>query len=67
MIPKKGQQNNSGEAVFQVRDLTKTYVMGEVSVHALVGASDRYLATLDDHLVFELGDRVLLISFLMNR
>jgi hypothetical protein len=39
----------------------------EVSVHALVGASDRYLATLDDHLVFELGDRVLLISFLMNR
>jgi len=27
------------EAVFQVRDLTKTYVMGEVSVHALRGAN----------------------------
>jgi hypothetical protein len=39
----------------------------EVSVHALVGASDRYLATLDDHLVFELGDRILLVSFSMNR
>jgi putative ABC transport system ATP-binding protein len=39
MIPERGQQNNSGEAVFQVRDLTKTYVMGEVSVHALRGAN----------------------------
>jgi putative ABC transport system ATP-binding protein len=39
MIPKTDQQNNSGEAVFQVRDLTKTYVMGEVSVHALRGAN----------------------------
>ncbi len=27
------------EAVFEVRDLTKTYVMGEVSVHALRGAN----------------------------
>jgi putative ABC transport system ATP-binding protein len=27
------------DAVFQVRDLTKTYVMGEVSVHALRGAN----------------------------
>ena len=39
----------------------------EVSVHALVGASDRYLATLDDHLAFELGDRILLVSFAMYR
>jgi len=39
----------------------------EVSVHALVGASDRYLATLDDHLAFELGDRILLVSFSMYR
>ena len=39
----------------------------EVSVHALVGASDRYLATLDDHLAFELGDRILLVSFSMLR
>lgn len=38
-----------------------------VSVHALVGASDRYLATLDDHLAFELGDRILLVSFSMLR
>ncbi|MGD0166496.1 MAG: hypothetical protein ABSC51_04290 [Gaiellaceae bacterium] len=39
----------------------------EVSVHALVGASDRYLATLDDHLVFEHGDSVLLLSFTVSR
>jgi hypothetical protein len=39
----------------------------EVSVHALVGASDRYLATLDDHLAFELDDRILLLSFAMLR
>jgi putative ABC transport system ATP-binding protein len=34
-----GQTHTPGEAVFQVRDLTKTYVMGEVSVHALRGAN----------------------------
>ncbi|MHB8060739.1 MAG: hypothetical protein ACYDHO_07910, partial [Gaiellaceae bacterium] len=28
----------------------------DVSMHALVGATDRYLATLDNHLAFELGD-----------
>jgi hypothetical protein len=39
----------------------------EVSVHALVGASDRYLADLDDHLAFELGDSLLLLSFAMMR
>ncbi len=39
----------------------------EVSVHALVGATDRYLATLDDHLAFELGDGLLLISFTMMK
>ena len=33
------QAHPPGEAVFQVRDLTKTYVMGEVSVHALRGAN----------------------------
>jgi hypothetical protein len=38
-----------------------------VSVHALVGASDRYLATLDDHLAFELDNRILLVSFAMLR
>jgi hypothetical protein len=38
-----------------------------VSVHALVGASDRYLATLDDHLAFDLGERILLVSFAMLR
>jgi len=42
----------------------KVWVVG---VHALVGASDRYLASLDDHLAFELDDRILLISFVMNR
>ena len=42
----------------------KVWVAG---VHALVGASDRYLASLDDHLAFELEGRILLISFLMNR
>ena len=30
---------NRIDVVFQVRDLTKTYVMGEVSVHALRGAN----------------------------
>jgi hypothetical protein len=39
----------------------------EVSVHALVGAADRYLATLDDHLAFGLGDGLLLISFTMMK
>jgi hypothetical protein len=39
----------------------------EVSVHTLVGASDRYLAALDSHLAFELDGAVLLVSFLMNR
>ena len=39
MIPNKSQQNKSEGVVFQVRDLTKTYVMGEVSVHALRGAN----------------------------
>ncbi len=37
-----------------------------VSVHALVGAADRYLATLDDHLAFGLGDGLLLVSFTMT-
>lgn len=39
----------------------------EVSVHTLVGASDRYLASLDSHLVFELGDSLLMVSFAMYR
>jgi hypothetical protein len=39
----------------------------EVSVHALVGAADRYLATLDDRLAFGLGDGLLLISFTMMK
>jgi hypothetical protein len=39
----------------------------QASVHALVGASDRYLGTLDDHLAFELAGAILLVSFVMNR
>jgi hypothetical protein len=39
----------------------------DASVHALVGASDRYLATLDNHLVFELDGSILLLSFTMFR
>jgi hypothetical protein len=39
----------------------------DVSMNALVGATDRYLASLDNHLAFDLGDGVLLISFTMNR
>lgn len=39
----------------------------DVSMHALVGATDRYLATLDNHLAFELGDGVLLVSFTMMK
>ena len=38
-----------------------------VSLRALVGASDRYLATLDDHLAFELGGELLLLTFAVNR
>jgi putative ABC transport system ATP-binding protein len=33
------QKNNPEDVVFQVRDLTKTYQMGEVEVHALRGAN----------------------------
>jgi putative ABC transport system ATP-binding protein len=33
------KDNPSGDIVFQVRDLTKTYQMGEVAVHALRGAN----------------------------
>jgi hypothetical protein len=39
----------------------------DVSLHALVGATDRYLATLDNHLAFELGDGILLVSFTMMK
>lgn len=39
----------------------------EVSIRALVGQSDRYLASLDDHLAIEHGDSLLLISFSMQR
>jgi putative ABC transport system ATP-binding protein len=39
MRTQNGEVHTAGEAVFQVRDLTKTYVMGEVSVHALRGAN----------------------------
>jgi hypothetical protein len=39
----------------------------DASVHALVGSSDRYLASLDNHLAFDLGERVLLINFTMSR
>ncbi|MBU2251926.1 MAG: ATP-binding cassette domain-containing protein, partial [Proteobacteria bacterium] len=31
--------NTAGEVVFQVRDLTKIYDMGEVQVHALRGVN----------------------------
>jgi putative ABC transport system ATP-binding protein len=37
MIGEKGLTNHLKEAVFQVRDLTKIYKMGEVEVHALRG------------------------------
>jgi hypothetical protein len=36
-------------------------------MHALVGVTDRYLASLDNHLAFELGDGLLLISFTMMK
>lgn len=39
----------------------------DVSLHALVGATDRYLASLDNHLAFDLGDGVLLVSFTMMK
>ena len=39
----------------------------DVSLHALVGATDRYLATLDNHLAFDLGDGLLLVSFTMMK
>jgi putative ABC transport system ATP-binding protein len=39
MILKAENPNTPLEVVFQVRDLTKTYVMGEVAVHALRGAN----------------------------
>ena len=39
----------------------------DVSMNALIGATDRYLATLDNHLAFWLGDGVLLVSFTMMK
>ncbi|OQW98470.1 MAG: ABC transporter [Desulfobacteraceae bacterium A6] len=38
MIDKKEETHNARDVVFQVRDLTKIYKMGEVEVHALRGA-----------------------------
>lgn len=43
------------------------HTVWEVTLHALTGASDRYLATLDDHFVFELDGAVLLVTFAMTR
>ncbi len=39
MTVTEGQMNTAGEVVFQVRDLTKIYDMGEVQVHALRGVN----------------------------
>ncbi|HDQ03412.1 MAG TPA: ABC transporter ATP-binding protein, partial [Deltaproteobacteria bacterium] len=39
MTKKKTQAENAAKAVFHVEDLTKTYQMGEVQVHALRGAN----------------------------
>ncbi|MBU2235428.1 MAG: ATP-binding cassette domain-containing protein, partial [Proteobacteria bacterium] len=39
MTATEGQMNTAGEVVFQVRDLTKIYDMGEVQVHALRGVN----------------------------
>jgi hypothetical protein len=39
----------------------------QVTMRALVGSQDRYLATLDDHVAIQLDDAVLLVSFEMNR
>jgi putative ABC transport system ATP-binding protein len=37
MTTTEGPNNDAGEIVFQVRDLTKVYCMGEIDVHALRG------------------------------
>ena len=42
-------------------------IVRRVALHALVGASDRYLATLDDHFVFELDGALLLLTLTMTR
>ncbi|MGZ4386301.1 MAG: hypothetical protein ACXVZO_05190, partial [Gaiellaceae bacterium] len=39
----------------------------QVTMRALVGSQDRYLATLDDHIVIGLDGALLLVSFSMNR
>ena len=39
MINKKKKADNQDNIVFEVQDLTKTYTMGEVEVHALRGAN----------------------------
>jgi putative ABC transport system ATP-binding protein len=39
MIAKEQNPDHPEEFVFQVRDLTKIYTMGEVEVHALRGAN----------------------------
>ena len=39
----------------------------DVSMRALVGSTDRYLASLDNHLAFDLGDGLLLVSFTMMK
>ena len=39
MTATEGRMNTAGEVVFQVRDLTKIYDMGEVQVHALRGVN----------------------------
>jgi putative ABC transport system ATP-binding protein len=39
MIDQDKKSNNHSNVVFQVQDLTKTYKMGEVEVHALRGAN----------------------------
>jgi hypothetical protein len=39
----------------------------DVSMRALIGATDRYLASLDNHLAFGLGDGILLVSFTMMK
>jgi len=39
MITKERETHNLKDVVFQVKDLTKIYKMGEVEVHALRGAN----------------------------